>query len=70
MPLVPRPAPLRSASVFNSVGPAEPLHDRLPFPNTLPYLAGPAVSVSSDGRWLLSTRSLEDSDLMLVETLR
>jgi hypothetical protein len=35
-----------------------------------PYLAGPAVSVSSDGRWMLSTQSQGESDLMLVETFR
>jgi Tol biopolymer transport system component/predicted Ser/Thr protein kinase len=32
-----------------------------------PYLAGPAVSVSPDGRWLLSTQSQGEFDLMLVE---
>ena len=35
-----------------------------------PFLAGPAISVSRDGRWLLSTQRQEDSDLMLVETFR
>jgi len=35
-----------------------------------PYLGGPAVSVSSDGRWMLSTQSQGGSDLMLVETFR
>ena len=35
-----------------------------------PYLAGPAVSVSSDGRWMLSTQSQGESDLMLVEGFR
>ena len=35
-----------------------------------PYLGGPAVSVSSDGRFLLSTQSQGESDLMLVETFR
>ena len=40
---------------------------RLKYP---PSLGGPAVSVSSDGRWMLSTQSQADSDLMLVETFR
>ena len=40
---------------------------RLRFP---PFLGGPAISVSSDGRWLLSTQSREESNLMLVETFR
>ncbi len=35
-----------------------------------PFLGGPAVSVSSDGRWMLSTQSQGGSDLMLVETFR
>jgi Tol biopolymer transport system component len=35
-----------------------------------PYLGGPAVSVSSDGRWMLSTQSQGESDLMLVEAFR
>jgi len=35
-----------------------------------PYLGGPAVSVSSDGRFLLSTQSQGESDLMLVEAFR
>jgi Tol biopolymer transport system component len=35
-----------------------------------PYLGGPAVSVSSDGRWMLSTQSEGESDLMLVEAFR
>jgi Tol biopolymer transport system component/DNA-binding winged helix-turn-helix (wHTH) protein len=35
-----------------------------------PFLGGPAVSVSSDGRWLLSTQSQGESDLMLVEKFR
>jgi hypothetical protein len=35
-----------------------------------PFLGGPAISVSRDGRWLLSTQRQEDSDLMLVETFR
>ena len=35
-----------------------------------PFLGGPAISVSSDGRWMLSTQSQGESDLMLVETFR
>jgi Tol biopolymer transport system component/DNA-binding winged helix-turn-helix (wHTH) protein len=35
-----------------------------------PFLGGPAISVSSDGRWMLSTQSHGESDLMLVETFR
>jgi hypothetical protein len=35
-----------------------------------PFLAGPAVTVSSDGRWMLSTQSRGQSDLMLVESFR
>jgi Tol biopolymer transport system component len=35
-----------------------------------PFLDGPAVSVSADGRWMVSTQSQGESDLMLVETLR
>ncbi len=35
-----------------------------------PFLGGPAVSVSSDGRWLLSTQIQGESDLMLVEAFR
>jgi hypothetical protein len=35
-----------------------------------PFLGGPAVSVSADGRWMLSTQSQEASDLMLVESFR
>ena len=35
-----------------------------------PFLAGPAISVSSDGRWILSTQSQGESDLMLVENFR
>jgi Tol biopolymer transport system component len=35
-----------------------------------PFLGGPAVSVSSDGRWMLSTQRREESDLMLVENFR
>jgi Tol biopolymer transport system component/DNA-binding winged helix-turn-helix (wHTH) protein len=35
-----------------------------------PFLGGPAISVSSDGRWMLSTQSQEESDLMLVESFR
>jgi Tol biopolymer transport system component len=40
---------------------------RLRYP---PFLAGPAISVSSDGRWMLSTQSQGESDLMLVKTFR
>ena len=40
---------------------------RLRYP---PSLGGPAVSVSSDGRWMLSTQSQGESDLMLVESFR
>jgi Tol biopolymer transport system component len=35
-----------------------------------PFLGGPAVSVSSDGRWMLSTQGYGESDLMLVENFR
>jgi Tol biopolymer transport system component/DNA-binding winged helix-turn-helix (wHTH) protein len=35
-----------------------------------PFLGGPAVSVSPDGRWMLSTQSHGESDLMLVTTSR
>ena len=35
-----------------------------------PFLGGPAVSVSPDGRWMLSTQSRGESDLMLVESFR
>jgi Tol biopolymer transport system component len=35
-----------------------------------PYLGGPAVSVSPDGRSLLSTQGRTESDLMLVEGFR
>jgi Tol biopolymer transport system component/DNA-binding winged helix-turn-helix (wHTH) protein len=35
-----------------------------------PFLGGPAISVSSDGRWMLSTQSQGESDLMLVENFR
>jgi serine/threonine protein kinase/dipeptidyl aminopeptidase/acylaminoacyl peptidase len=35
-----------------------------------PYLEGPAFSVSSDGRWILSAQIQEGSDLMLVENFR
>ena len=32
-----------------------------------PFLGGPAISVSSDGRWMLSTQGYVESDLMLAE---
>ncbi len=35
-----------------------------------PYLDGPAVSVSPDGRWMLSTQGQGQSELMLVEDFR
>jgi Tol biopolymer transport system component len=35
-----------------------------------PYLNGPALAVSSDGRWILSTQVQEEADLMLVENFR
>ena len=35
-----------------------------------PFLAGPAITVSADGRWMLSTQSERLSDLMLVESFR
>jgi Tol biopolymer transport system component len=35
-----------------------------------PELWGPALSVSSDGRWILSAQVQEGSDLMLVENFR
>ena len=35
-----------------------------------PFLWGPAFSVSSDGRWILSTQGQGGSDLMLVEGFR
>jgi Tol biopolymer transport system component/predicted Ser/Thr protein kinase len=35
-----------------------------------PFLSGPAVGVSPDGRYLLSTQSQGSSDLMLVENVR
>ena len=35
-----------------------------------PFLGGPAISVSRDGRWMLSTQSQSESDLMLVEHFR
>jgi Tol biopolymer transport system component len=35
-----------------------------------PFLGGPALSVSSDGRWMLSAQSQGESDLMLVEDFR
>ena len=40
---------------------------RLRYP---PRLAGPALSVSSDGRWALVSQQDEESDLMLVEGFR
>ncbi len=35
-----------------------------------PFLAGPAVSVSPDGRWMLSTQGYQESDLVLAEIFR
>jgi Tol biopolymer transport system component/DNA-binding winged helix-turn-helix (wHTH) protein len=35
-----------------------------------PVTGGPGVSVSSDGRWMLSTQTQGESDLMMVETFR
>jgi Tol biopolymer transport system component len=35
-----------------------------------PFLGGPAVSASSDGRWILSTQLREEYDLMLIEDSR
>ena len=35
-----------------------------------PFLGGPAISISPDGRWMLSTQTEEESDLMLVEKFR
>ena len=35
-----------------------------------PFLGGPAISVSSDGRWMLSTQGYQESDLMLAEIIR
>ncbi len=35
-----------------------------------PFLGGPAISVSSDGRWMLSTQGYEESDPMLAEIVR
>jgi Tol biopolymer transport system component/tRNA A-37 threonylcarbamoyl transferase component Bud32 len=35
-----------------------------------PFLAGPAFSVSSDGRWILSAQIESGADLMLVENFR
>ncbi len=35
-----------------------------------PYLSGPALCVSPDGRWILSTQDQSGSDLMLVEGFR
>ena len=40
---------------------------RLRYP---PLSLGPALSVSSDGRWILSTQGQGESDLMLVENFR
>ena len=40
---------------------------RLDYP---PFLGGPAITVSPDGRSMLSTQSQEESDLMLVEHFR
>lgn len=39
----------------------------LPYP---PRLAGPALSVSSDGRWILTSQEQEESDLILAENFR
>jgi dipeptidyl aminopeptidase/acylaminoacyl peptidase len=35
-----------------------------------PFLGGPAISISPDGRWMLSTQIQVESDLMLVENFR
>jgi Tol biopolymer transport system component/DNA-binding winged helix-turn-helix (wHTH) protein len=35
-----------------------------------PFLGGPAISVSSDGRWMLSTQGYQESDLMLAQIFR
>ena len=35
-----------------------------------PFLGGPAISVSSNGRWMLSTQGYQESDLMLAEIIR
>jgi len=35
-----------------------------------PFLQGPGFSVSSDGRWILSTQWQSGADLMLVENFR
>jgi serine/threonine protein kinase/Tol biopolymer transport system component len=40
---------------------------RLRYP---PRLNGPALSVSSDGRWILASQMQEESDLMLAENFR
>jgi hypothetical protein len=40
---------------------------RLRYP---PFLGGPALSVSPDGRWILSTQLREEYDLMLIENFR
>ena len=40
---------------------------RLRYP---PFLGGPALGVSRDGRWMLSTQRQGESDLMLVEAFR
>ena len=40
---------------------------RLPY---APRLAGPALSVSSDGRWILTSQEQEESDLILAEGFR
>jgi hypothetical protein len=35
-----------------------------------PFLGGPTLSVSSDGRWMLSMQLREEYDLMLIEDFR
>jgi len=35
-----------------------------------PFFGRPAISVSRDGRWMLSTQSQGESDLMLVNNFR